>query len=224
MALSVAARADIQLFTNPGFEAGNLSGWSLTSTAGSDDAFFASNAMITPLNGFPTVGPAHGNWYAVSDMSGLVTPESTALVQTLTLPTGTTKAVLSLNMFVNDQFGAGGLGGEVAIWKNGVNPLTTAPLFVVFGPTDTGVASGVPNPWVSLSKDITADLIVGTAYEIGVLESDQFGPINVGVDDFSLLATVATTPGVPEPSALLLLGSVAGLLVYQMRARLARKS
>ena len=208
--LALNANADL-LIVNGGFETGpnHLSGWTVAGTAGSDDAFFADNSTITPLNGFATVGPASGNWYAVSDQSGLVTPETTVLYQNITIPVGTTSAVLSLGMFVNDVFGGGGFGGEVAIWATSANPLTDAPLAVVFGPTDTPVSGGAPNPYVALSANIFGDVTAGQSYKIGILESDSTGPINVGVDNVSLVTTA-----VPEPSGLLLLGSLAASVVF----------
>jgi hypothetical protein len=219
LGLAVApAFAGIQLITNGGFETGDLTGWSTLGTAGSDDLFTADNTGITPLNGFPTVGPDSGSWYAVSDMTGLVTPESSYLTQTVTIPFGTTDDLLAFDIFVNDVFGGSGTGGEVAIWANGANPLTASPLSVVYGPSDTAVSNGNPNPWLPQSIDVTSSLTPGSSYLIGVLESDSTGPINVGVDNFSLMATVATTtpePGTLFPSALLL----AGLFVYLVRRK-----
>ncbi len=201
-ACSISANAT-ELFTNGGFESGSLTGWTVTSTAGSDDSFTADDTSQTLLNGWATAGPDTGSWYAVSDGSGLVVPETTALTQSVTIPVGTVTDVLSLDMFVNDQFGGSGLGGEVAIWASGVNTVTTAPLFIIFGPTDTTVASfGTGNPYVVLSTDVTGDLTAGTTYQIGVLEQDTSGPIEVGVDNFSLVTT-AGTGGVPEPGMLL---------------------
>jgi len=216
LALAVSANAStVQLFANPGFETGSLSGWTVASTAGSDDSFFADNTSITPLNGFPTVGAFAGSWYAVSDASGLVTPETTTLFQSVTIPVGTVQDILSIQWFVNDWNGGGSGFGEVAIWAAGANTLTTAPLFVVFGPRDTAVTGGAPNPYVGGPKDITADLTPGTTYEIGVLERDSTGPVNEGVDNFVLMAS-----SVPEPGMLLPLGAMAaGMLVYRARRK-----
>jgi hypothetical protein len=120
-------------------------------------------------------------------------------------------------VFVNDQFGSSGLGGEVDIWAAGANTLTTAPLFVVLGPSDTAVTGGEPNPYVLGQRDITADLTPGTTYEIGVLERDSTGPINVGVDNFALIASTTTTP---EPGMLIPIGLMAaGMLTYRARRK-----
>ena len=210
-----------ELFTNGGFETGDLTGWTVTSTPDSGDYFFADDTTITPDNGYPTVGPYSGSWYAVNDSTYLgVFPESTALTQTVTIPVGTTDVMFSADIFVNDVYGSlygsSGLGGEIAIWANGANPLTATPLFVLYGPTDTFQSDpGTPNAYVPVSMDITADVIAGTAYEFGVLESDSTGPIDVGVDNFSLAAT-----SVPEPAMLLPAGLLAlGMLIFRARRR-----
>jgi hypothetical protein len=211
-----------QLFTNGGFELGSLLDWNVAGTAGSGDNFFADNTDTTPDNGFPTIGPFAGSWYAVSDSTATGpanTTEKTSLTQTLTIPVGTTDDVLSFEMFVNDYFAppSGGTGGEVAIWANGANPLTATPLYVVYGPIDNGLTGGEPNPYIAESVDVTAHLTAGTTYVIGVLESDTTGPISVGVDNFSL---VATNSSVPEPAMLFPTALLAaGLFIYRARRK-----
>jgi hypothetical protein len=222
LAVALSANAS-QLFTNGGLETngGNgstsFTGWTTGGTAGSDDDFYADDTDITPLNGFPTVGPNSGSWYAVSDMTGLVTPESSYLIQSVTIPVGTVDVAFSGDIFVNDQFGSGGTGGEIGIWASGANPLVTAPLFVIYGPVDTSVSGGEPNPYVLVSVDVTADVVAGSTYEFGVLESDSTGPINVGVDDFSLTASSSSTP---EPSMLFPTALLAaGMFIYRARRK-----
>lgn len=212
LGLAVSANAS-QLFSNGSFGTGSLSSWSTGATASSDDAFTVQTGNTTPLNGFPTVGPDGGTDYAVSDGTGLVTPESTYLVQTITIPVADAY-LFSADIFVNDQFGAGGLGGELAIWANSVDPLTTAPLYIIYGPNDAPVINGVPNNYVLVSQDITAQVTAGTTYQIGVLEGDSSGPINVGVDNFSLLAT--PEPAMLFPTAFL----AAGMFLYRARRKL----
>lgn len=219
--LAVSANAS-QLFSNGGFESGTLTSWSTGSTASSDDGFTVQSTDITPLNGDPTAGPDSGTYYAVSDGTGLVTPEETYLVQTITIPVGTVDDAFSADIFVNDQFGSSGFGGELAIWANGVNPLVTAPLYIISGPTDTTVVNGTPNPYVFISQDITAHVTAGTTYQIGVLEGDSFGPINVGVDNFSLIATPGST-STPEPAMLFPTALLAtGMFYYRARRKAAR--
>lgn len=222
--LVIAASANAsQLFTNGGLETngGNgstsFTGWSTGGTATSDDDFYADNTGITPLNGFPTVGPDSGSWYAVSDMTGLVSPEEAYLIQSVAIPIGTTDLVFSADIFVNDQFGDSGNGGELAIWANGANPLTTGPLAVIYGPSDTALVDGNPNPYILVNVDVTSDVTAGGTYEFGVLESDATGPINVGVDNFSLNATSSATPepAMLYPTALL----AAGMFICRPRRK-----
>ena len=216
-----------QLFTNPGFEMGSLNGWTVESTPSSgvgspssDDSFFVSSSMLTPSTGNPTVGPADGTYYAVSDTDNLVSPETTVIYQTVTIP-NTDSLILSLDMFVNDVYGglygSSGFGGEVAIWASGSDPLTATPTTVLFGgPVDTFLdPQGDPNPYIFYSASILGDVTLGSTYEIGVLESDTSGPINVGIDDFSLMT--------PEPGTLLLTGAFAAGLLCFGRARRSRR-
>jgi hypothetical protein len=221
-----------ELFTNGGFESGSLAGWFLISTAPpSDDLFYADNTTSDPVNTFlPTVGPYQGSWYAASDTSGLASPplESTAIYQSVTIPVGTTDVAFSGAIFVNDwctYFSGGGsgscsagAGGEIAIWANGANPLTAVPIAVLYSADTSTGASGTPNPYTLVSTDVTSDLTAGLTYEIGALESDSTGLINVGIDSFSLVATGSS--GVPEPAMLIptaLLG--AGMLIVRARRK-----
>ena len=59
-----------QLISNGGFESGDFTGWTTAMSAGSGGGWFVSNTAVTPLNGFPTVGPNSGNDYAVTDGFG----------------------------------------------------------------------------------------------------------------------------------------------------------
>jgi hypothetical protein len=216
--MSQAARGS-QLISNGGFESG-LSGWTTTDTTDpSVGSFFADITTTSPLFGFPTVGPFAGAGYAVSDSFA---PGSHALTQTFTAPVGLTSAILSFEMFVNDQNGGGsGLGGEVDLLAAGADPLLGTPL-ATFYTADTGVVGGEPNPYVLTSLDIVGDLVGGTDYELRFLESDATGPINAGVDAVSLDATVAAA-ATPEPSTLLSAFLVAGgALLYVVRRKSSR--
>jgi hypothetical protein len=132
---------------------------------------------------------------------------------------GTVDDLFSADIFVNDVFGSSGLGGEIAIWANGANPLLITPLYVIYGPSDTPLSGGAPNNYVVVSQDITGQVTAGTTYEIGVLESDSNGPINVGVDNFSLLATAGSV-STPEPAMLLPTALLAaGMFFYRARRK-----
>jgi hypothetical protein len=218
--LSVAYTASgTNLFTNGGFETGDLSGWTMTTapvTTGYPLGFFAASGTITPLNGYPTVGPNSGTFYAVSDSEG---PGTSALFQSFTVPLGTTSAILSFDIFVNDVFGGSGPGGSVVLLAAGADPLSAAPLATLYGPSDTGLNNGNPNPWVVFTSAnlIGAGLVAGTTYEIAVLESDNASPINVGVDNFSLDATGSLAT--PEPAMFFPVALTAGFLLFRSRRK-----
>jgi hypothetical protein len=188
-----SARAD-QLITNGGFESGNLTGWAATSTG--DGGFTVTSGTTTPLTGNATVGPHSGTYYAVSDdFSG---SQIQTLTQTFTTPTSFQTATLSFAMFVNDvyggDFGSAGPGGQVTL----LNSVGTA-LAVLYGPLDTFENPvGSPNPYVLFSQDIASLLSANTTYELQFSSTDTSGPLNVGVDDVSLVTTVSA---VPEPAS-----------------------
>ena len=230
LALAISAKGT-QLFTNGDFETNGgaappnppgissaFTGWLTGGTANSDDDFYADSSVddMTPLTGNGTVGPNTGNWYAVSDNTGLQEPEEAYIVQSVTIPVGTTDVAFSGDMFVNDIYGDEGSGGEIAIWAAGADPLSASPVYVIQSFVDTGEGFGQANAYVLYSVDITAHVTPGTTYEIGVLEEDAGGTINVGVDSFSLVASTAT----PEPATLLptaLLG--AAIILYSLRRK-----
>jgi hypothetical protein len=206
----VSDSPDPQLITNGGFETGTFSGWTVTTndTPGNGN-WFVTSATVTPLTGNPTVGPASGTYYAVTDA---YEPGSRALTQSFTLPVGATNVVLSGDIFVNDWNGGSGLGGEVDVLANGANPLTGAPIVIAYGPADTSVSGGTPNGYVAFSDNITA-LTPGT-YQLRVLEMDSTGLINVGADNLSITYTPAV---VPEPSSVVPLSLLCGFLIYRVR-------
>jgi hypothetical protein len=101
------ARA-VQLITNGGFETGDFTGWNVSIQPGSGSlpgSFFIDDADgFTPVSGQPTVGPASGSFYAVTDQDN---PGAYALKQTFTVPGAASSVILSYDMFVNDWSGAG---------------------------------------------------------------------------------------------------------------------
>jgi len=191
-----------QLFTNGGFETGDTTGWVLTDSVGSSGSFFVTSASSTPLTGNPTVGPGGGTYYAVSDQFG---PGSYALTQSFVDPVGTISAILSFDVFTNDVFGLGGSLGEVDLLAGGSNVLTATPI-TVFYSADTFDVGGAPNPYVHISLDISSLMTPGQTYIIRAIDTDT-APFNVGVDDFSLIAS-----SVPEPGTLLPVAAAACLL------------
>jgi hypothetical protein len=221
LSLALTARAN-EVITNGGFETGDFTGWTVTDTGGAGSFFVCPNAGAfpcpsnqTPLSGLPTVGPAGGSFYAVSDQFG---PGSHAITQSFTALAGMTYQ-LSFDMFVNDwatfnsaptQF-----GGEADLLAGGALPL--GPALDVFYQADTQVdpTTGLPNPWVHTSLDITADLTPGLTYQLRFLESDSTAPLNVGADNVSLMASA-----VPEPNLLAFpVAFLAGIVLYRSRRK-----
>jgi hypothetical protein len=218
LSLCITASAT-QLFVNGGFESGDLSGWTVTNDASAQaslGSFYIDDTNGTPLTGNPTVGPHSGDFYAVSDDIG---PGIMALSQTFLDPIGTTSAILSFNVFVNDFFGNSGGVGRVDLLAGGSDPITGAVLATFFGPADTNVVGGLPNTWVAFSLDIAANMTPGQSYQIRIMDNESNGgPIYVGADDFSLDAT-GNTAATPEPAMFLPVGLVAGFLFYRSRQK-----
>ena len=217
LSLALTARAN-EVITNGGFETGDFTGWTVTDTGGAGSFFVCPNAGAspcpsnqTPLSGLPTVGPAGGSFYAVSDQFG---PGSHAITQSFTALAGMTYQ-LSFDMFVNDWATFNGAppqfpGGGEADLLGGASP-------VVLYQADTQVdpTTGLPNPWVHTSLDITADLTPGLTYQLRFLESDSTAPLNVGADNVSLMASA-----VPEPNLLAFpVAFLAGIVLYRSRRK-----
>jgi hypothetical protein len=191
-----SARAD-NLIVNGGFETGTLAGWATSSTG--DGNFTVNSGGATPLNGNATAGAHSGTYYAVSDdYSG---SQIQSLTQSFTTPTSLLTATLSFEMFVNDiycgDFGSAGPGGEVSLLTAGGSLIA-----VLYGPVDTFENPvGAPNPYLLFSQDIASYLSANTTYELQFSSTDTSGPLNVGVDDVSLITTA-----VPEPGSFSLFG------------------
>ena len=211
--LSIALSASgASLFTNGDFGTGDLTGWSLDTD--SAHVFDVTSASITPINGFPTVGPdGPSTFYAVTDSDG---PGEVAITQSFNLPGGILSAVLSFSYFVNDIFGDSG-DASILILDAGADPFTATPV-LSFGPFDTGLVNGNPNPWTEVNSGnlLTQGISTGVTYEIAAVEEDSTGPVNLGVDNFDLEAQSA----IPEPGMFLPVGLAAGFLLYRKaRAR-----
>jgi len=221
LSLALTVRAN-EVIVNGGFETGDFTGWTVTDSPGGTGSFFVAGGTNAPLSGNTTVGPRSGNFYAVSDQFG---PGTHVITQSFTAAANT-GYLLSFYMFVNDYATAFGAdtqyGGEADLIAGGANPLL-APMTTQFYYADTQVIGGIPNPYVHTSLDITGDVIAGNTYQLRFLESDSTSPLNVGVDDVSLIATSTST--VPEPKLLFFpLALLAGIVVYQTRRKAQAQS
>jgi hypothetical protein len=201
-AAGLSARAD-QLVVNGGFESG-LSGWIVTNPGSMGD-WFPANTSATPLTGNPTAGPASGNGYAVTDQFG---PGTNALSQKFIVPLGSPSVDLSFEMFVNDWAGSFDPATNYLTFgiKDGaVDPVSGAYLFTGTVKPPFLVSGGLPNPYLSYNLNISSSVTPGHSYIIDFVESDSIGPMNVGVDNVSIVAT-------PEPASIaLLLGILVGV-------------
>ncbi len=208
----------VELITNGGFETGDFTGWSLFDQAGGSGSFFVDNTTSTPLSGSPTVGPAGGSFYAVSDQNG---PGAHVLLQSFTINPAST-AILSFSMFVNDQSGVGpivnpaGLDytanpnqhARVDILRAGADPFSTNPADVLANFYLNVDPFNNPNPYTNYSFDLTGLVGAGGTFLLRFAEVDNQLFLNQGVDNVSIDGSPV---GVPESgSTVLLLG--AGLL------------
>jgi hypothetical protein len=224
LSLALTARAN-EVLTNGGFETGTFASWTVSNAGAPGDSFFVCPnpgppgtgcpSNLTPENGLPTVGPASGNFYAVTDQQA---PGTHVITQSFTAQANT-DYVLSFDMFVNDYGSCCGTGpqygGEADLIAGGADPIA-APITTQLYHADTQVVGGPPNPWVATSLDITGDLTAGDTYQIRFLESDNDANLNVGVDDVSLMATPTTAT--PEPKLLLFpLAFLAGIVLFTAR-------
>jgi len=200
----------LQLITNGGFATGDLTGWSEFDQAGGSGSWFVSSTTTSPLSGFADPGPDGGTYFALTDQTG---PGSHMLIQSFTVPLGTTDIDLSFDMFSDDQDGGPFCGST----DYTVTPTQCARVDILTagaGPFDLGgsvvdnlydsastVTEG-PNPWVSYNFDLTGVLTPGDTYQLRFAETDNQDFFQQGVDNVSILATVS-----PEPASLLLFGT-----------------
>jgi hypothetical protein len=219
-----------QLITNGGFETGTFAGWTVTEQAGGSGSFFIDGAaaVLAPLSGSPTAGPAAGSFYAVSDQVG---PSANVLTQTFVVPGAASSVILSFDMFVNDSDNGPFIDPSALDYTSGGtwNPNQHARvdiLSAISTPFDTGAGvltnlyTGVdpqhqnPNPYTQYALDITALVGAGGTFQIRFAEVDNSGNLNQGVDNVSIIFTA-----VPEPSTALLMGlGLAGLAGVRQRA------
>lgn len=227
-----SGQAQTQLLTNGGFETGNLSGWTTLSQISPDATaagfFVGDNTLVpgdpsgypldsplTPVTFQPTAGPKSGTYYAVTDGDGAA---NNALLQSFTVPIGTTRVTFSFSLFVNARNGAGAqnTGGPLAFSQATPTQFarvdlltaTAQPFSLSTGNVVrnfyTGVDASVgPNPLYPLaystySFDITANVVPGETYQVRFADVGNQFILNTGVDDVSV--TAFATVAAPEPA------------------------
>lgn len=221
--------SSVELINNGGFETGNFTGWTVFNQAGSDGNFFVTGSTSTPISFLPTVGPANGNFYAVSDQQA---PGARSLLQSFTVPANSNQVMLSFNMFVNNWSSGGtvvnpaGLDfnafpnqhARVDILTASAGPLSTAPSDIVSN-LYLNTEGAQPNPYTAYNFDLTSTLVPGQTYQVRFAQVDNQSFLNQGVDDVSILSSDEQV--IPEPvstlASLILLGLGAGSTIKRKR-------
>lgn len=245
------AYAQTQLLTNGGFETGNFTGWTLTdlNTSGNTGAFLIGNNIpdtnltpaspSTPLEEFPSVGARTGNYYAVTDATGA---GAHALLQNFTVSAFSKSLTLSFDMFVNDWNGAGALNtagsldpnqqdslgsliptqlARVDILAGNAADFSTSSADIVASLYLGEDAGNPPNPYTHYQFDLTSALQAGQSYRLRFGEVDNQFTLNLGVDNASLVSTLAV-PEPGTPTAFVSLLATSGLLALRRRKRRAQ--
>jgi hypothetical protein len=223
------ARAAIELVSNGNFNSA-LTGWTVTSEAGSSGTWFVDTVgTTTPYSAHTTsaanlLGAAASGLYAVSDQGS---SSVHAMEQSFFVPGAASSVILSFDMFVNDSDG-GPIVNPAGLTKNsganqharvdllsaGSSPLVTggsvlANLYLGVDPQATN-----PNAFKHYSIDITALVGAGGIFDLRFAEVDTQSFLNMGVDNVSVMFTARETGGVvPEPISVIVWGTIAGACV-----------
>ena len=222
--------ASAELIVNGGFESG-LSGWTRLDQLGSDGTFFLQSGTTSPVNGDPVPAPPGGLNAAMTDSQA---GGSHVLYQDFIVPAGLPEGILKFDLFLGNRAGtfvtptSAGLDWttpalnqqvRVDILRGGTDPFSVSSADVLFNayqskPGDLAV-SGYKTITVGLNNIFVGQ--VGQTMRLRFAEVDNLAPLQMGVDNVSLIAVV------PEPSSLIL-ATLAGVialptLVYRRRRR-----
>jgi hypothetical protein len=247
LASCLPALAQTELLVNGGFESGTFAGWTLNNrplgdaydpdVAAAGDFVPEDSDAVAPLTGLPTLGPASGSFFALSDMTAQGTH---TLRQSFTVPLTATAVTLSFDMYVYDWFGAG-----AAIDASGLDHTTGGTnqpnqharvdlLSSASGAFDTDGSGVVQNLYLgvdpeaaqappeaplyrSYSFDLTSVALPGQTYQLRFGTVDNQFVIHQAVDNVSVLANAPVASAAPEPDSLIL--SAFGLLLALLRIR-----
>ncbi len=212
----------VELISNGNFEAGTFVGWTVTNQDGGDGSWFIDDADgLTPISILPTLGPADGAFYALTDQGA----GTHVLEQSFTVPAPASSVRLSFEMFVNDSdsgpivdpvgldySGPPNQHARVDIMSAGASPFDTgagvlANFYLGVDPQEFN-----PNPYTSYLFDITGLVGVGGTFKLRFAEVDNQFYLNQGIDNVSI-----DFVAIPEPSAVTLLG--VGLVFCSWRRR-----
>lgn len=236
--LVAAPAGATQLLVNGDFESGNFGGWNVVNLPEGEGTFYIDNDTVTPIyplgSESPTVGPAGGTYYAVSDAIG---PGTHALLQSFVVPGDMTQVLLDFKMFVNnwnevifvdpiglDHNGPPNQHGRVDLLRDGADAFSTDPSDVLWNfyiGADPYRGPDTPNNYSSYPFDITPYVSAGGTYQLRFAATHNQWYLNMGVDDVSVQA-FSSSAVVPEPDTLSLTlvgATVFALLGYVVRVR-----
>jgi hypothetical protein len=232
--VGLASRATAQdLITNGGFEAGggSFAGWTETDEAGGTGSWFIQTGTGSPLNGFTVQAPPEGSFAAMTDQGG---PGSHALIQSFVVPTNVTSAILTYDLFLNNQavdyYTPNDLDytdtpnqqGRVDILTGTAGAFSVAPADVLDNVYQTQSGDPLVSGYTTETVDVTALLQgqAGNTLQLRFAEADNQLFIDMGIDDVSLDVTTNASISTPEPSGLAFLvgiGITGGLAAIRRR-------
>lgn len=233
LAVALCVQAQAQTITNGGFESG-LAGWTRVDQLGSDGTFFVQSGTSSPVNGFTVPAPPQGVRAAMSDAAG---PGSHVLYQDFLVPTGNAATTLNFALYINNgassfvspamlDFAATNTTGSlnlnqqvrVDILSASADPFSVAAGDVLQNLFQTNPGDPLVSGYTNYSSDVSAlfQANQGKTLRLRFAEVDNLLFLNLGVD------RVGIAVAVPEPSSLLLAGSlmVSGGLLLRRRRRI----
>ena len=216
------------LVVNGDFEAG-LGGWLLANQFSSEGTFHVHTGTASPVNADPVPAPPQGARAAMSDGGG---PGAHVLYQDFVAAAG--PASLSFQLYIGNRGGAfaspatldfGIIGANqqvrVDILNAGANPFSMDAADILMSLFATAPGDPLDSiGYTTYSTDITALLAAqdGNTLRLRFAETDNLGPLQLGVDDVRISAA---TP-VPEPASMALAGLALAALALQGRRRRLR--